>query len=397
MIKSTITLSLTAALVIISCRFPYNPSRELEQSVIVNTPETNSSSIVYPINGSKQTCNPSISNDTVNFKGCMLWLNFSGTFSLNVPEESSFPLNADMHDRLTITDTSNTVKWYMMISEFGVSAVEEIQDPEWSTAADYIVCLVSSQSQSIWSPYVVNLSTSDILQLSSGGLNAVSTPHLWAESSETSHGSVNIPKYDTSGFADKGTVTAFFGTSKVKFAFALKKNGFLSLFYVDFAIDSKPVPLQRPSDRQNWDLESPLISPDGKWIVYNAYDSPDHYESYIQELSSNSKPVLLASGASDPHWWVHPDDPSLLYVVYTCIPGDNLVMQDLSDSKLLDGGAGITYMQQLQLFPGRSSLASIRKIGNPEVVVKLPIKGGLSPDGAFLCTGYDRAYIVRIK
>ncbi len=325
----------------------------------------------------------------------MLWLNFSGELALNVPSDiSGFTQYADQHDRLTITDTSNTVRWFMGRELFGAPEYEELQDPEWTTHPHYITCLLSSQVRKYWSCIAIHTLSKKYLRMSNQNLNETSTPHIWVSENSVFYGDTSAIHFDSSGFICKESVQSFFGTSDVKLVFSRKEGVSLSLYYVDFNSSSSPVPLQRPIDKTGYDLESALISPDGKWIVFNAYYSNTDYHCYIQELRPGSKPMLLQSDAMDPHWWCHPADKSKIYVIYTEIPGGFIVSQDLSDPDLLSGAAGITYRQLVSLYPGYSGITSFSRDGFPDVIVKLPLKGGWSPDGDYLCTGYDRAYLV---
>ena len=43
---------------------------------------------VFPVNTQKQICNPSVSQDTVNFPAAMLWLNFGGTLKVTPPDSA---------------------------------------------------------------------------------------------------------------------------------------------------------------------------------------------------------------------------------------------------------------------------------------------------------------------
>ncbi|MCX7725504.1 MAG: hypothetical protein N2053_01515, partial [Chitinispirillaceae bacterium] len=210
-IKSDIILSI---ILLFSCKFIYEPFPEPPLE-INNNGEGESRYRVFPINGTAQICNPSISLDTVNFKGCMLWLNFSGTLQLNVPSEMNFDIRSMQHDRLTITDTSNTVRWFIKRESLGADEREEFQDPEWSTHPEYIVTLLSSNSQSKWGCFVIHLLTNKYLKVCAEGLNQTSTPHLWVK---PNYPFGNIPeniKYDEDGFIDVSSIKAFFGTSEV--------------------------------------------------------------------------------------------------------------------------------------------------------------------------------------
>ena len=98
---------------------------------------------VYPINGgiSHQICNPSISQDTDRFPASMLWLNFGGDLGVK-SSDSEYTVVRDkvtQHDRLTISDTSNRVLWFLMRDTANGDC--QFQDPEWSTHPNYIAAL----------------------------------------------------------------------------------------------------------------------------------------------------------------------------------------------------------------------------------------------------------------
>ena len=321
------------------CDIVTSPSPEPLPFFTSDTPIQSTGSIrVFPINGTRQICNPSISMDTVNFKGCMLWLNFSGELAVKVlPDMSGFDLYAEQHDRLIISDTSNTVRWFMGREEFGAPEYEELQDPEWTTHPHYINCLLSSQVRKNWSCVAVHTLSKKFLRMSNENLDETSTPHIWINENSAFIGDTSAIRFDSTGFVSKESVLSFFGTSDVKLVFSKNDGARLSLYYVDFNISSSPVQLQRPADKPLYDLESALISPDGKWIVFNAYSSNTDYHCYIQELRPGSKPMLFQSNAMDPHWWYHPANRSEVYVIYSVIPGGYIVTQNLSDPTFLSG------------------------------------------------------------
>ncbi|MBN1760706.1 MAG: hypothetical protein JW863_20425 [Chitinispirillaceae bacterium] len=379
------------------CVYPYDPQSEPLLQV-PSGDQTASFVRVFPVNGTAQICNPSIVQDTLTFPGCMLWLNFSGELQVNVPDSlSTFSGWSLQHDRLTIVDTSNTVRWFIKRSAFGAGEQEELQDPEWSAHPEYLVCLLSTNGAQKWGCYAVHPKSDSYLQLCSDGLNQTSTPHLWVDH-RFSIGTVpDTVRFDEDGCADSASVAAFFGTNRVKLVASKLTGRTLSLYYRDFSdVSGTWIPLERPAGRDGWQCESPLISPDGNWIVFNAYDSPKNYEVYLQRLAPGASPILFSEHASDPHWWVHPSDSSLVYIVYQIVPDDNLVFGDLSDEEMqTTGELGITWQQRIRLFPGAATAsASLVRDGNPELLVALPTKGGRSPDGRYLCTGYDRAFIV---
>ena len=379
------------------CEFPYDPVPEPALATKTEI-RVNSKVRVFKVNGSEQICNPSISQDTVDFAGCMLWLNFSGELSVYYSSDfNDFAGFSEQHDRLTIVDTTDSVRWFIKRDELGVSDLYEFQDPEWSAHPEYIVSLLGVSTKSDqWSCYVLHPKSGKKIILSRGGLFYRSTPHLWVKRGGTVADEPEQITYDADSVADSVSIHTFFGTSHVKLVASKIENKVLSLYYRDFSgEDGRFIPLKRPIGRDDWDCESPLISPDGRWIAYNVL-KVNTYETYLQELSPESEPILFKEGASDPHWWIHPSDTSLLYLVYQEVPGKNLVEGDLSDSTYLaTGSLGKTYRQLIRLFPGASTGAvALARIGEPELLVSLPTKGGLSPDGKYLCTGFDRAFLV---
>jgi len=382
-------------LVYVSCDIMYHP--ETEPPLEGTNGSVEAGVRVFSLNGIQQVCNPSISQDLSAFAGCMLWLNFSGMASVTIPSElDGYAGWSSQHDRLTIADTSNTVRWYMKREELGADDREEFQDPEWAAHPGYVVTLLSSGAMQRWSCYAIHLKTRMTIQLCKDSLFETSTPHLWvAPDAQAGSPPVDI-HFDDEGFADSASVADFFGTTQVKLVFSTVSGSSMSLLYRDYASGGATVALQRPADREGWRCESPLISPEGHWIVFNAFETPRMYETYIQELSPESKPILFMSGASDPHWWIHPVDSSLIYIIYQEVAGTNLVNGDLADPELLKSSQlGTTSRQLVRLFRGAAvESVALSRIGQPEILVNLPTKGGLSPDGRYLCTGYSRAFMI---
>lgn len=388
-----------------TCDFPYNPKPE---NAVTNPNEptivSNDDIQVLPVIPNMQICNPSISQDTVNFRGCMLWLNFSGELPVKTtPSTAGYQTKgAAQHDRLTVIDTSNTVQWYMMKTSIDSSDDPDIQlqDPEWSAHPEYIATLFGSTLfTDKWNFYAVHPLTNSFIKLCSEKLNETSTPHLWVEST-AQHGQLSkSATYDSYGLIDTGSVHQFFGTLNVKIVYSKKENGVLTLYYADYSKGAPtPLRLQRPGadTRKAWNFESALISPDGKWVTYNGYEMSTYYESYIQELKPGSKALLLSEGASDPHWWQNPVT-NQLFVLCSEIDGDNRVFADLAKpSYLQSGDAGKTFIRAVSLTSGLPSILTAT-VGAPSLLVNLPLKGGLSPDGRFLCTGYNYAYLVRLN
>jgi hypothetical protein len=389
------------------CKFPYSPQPQPPPVVVkVNTADSGAigSGYLYPVNINQQTCNPSISQNA-GFAACMLWLGFDRV-SVNVPDSLGGYNAATVkeHDRLTIIDTANTVRWYVMRSDLAQSG--EIQCPEWSTHPDYIACLVGSIAKP-YSGYAVRVSDKKPLKLCDKNLEDFSTPHFWLPDSAVHGGAlVDTPVYDSNGFASKEMVRHYFGTTQFKFVYALLQEG-RRLYYVDYSVsgDPAPVPLQKPEGLENWYCHSPLISPDGGWVAYHCFPNSAqgaYYRSYIQRLSPDARPVLIAEQASDPHWWVDRNNNDQYYVVYTVTDGPYFSEYDYSDLSIEKSGvAGATILKKLKGSwrdgPGFLGALSPDEASAPYTLVNLPFKGGLSRDGYFLCTAYDFAYLLRLK
>ena len=378
-----------------NCDLPYSPEPQTHTAESKNI--SIESGTVYAVNGSKQICNPSISHGG-EYNGCMLWLNFGGVLNVRVPDGMDYKTDRTsvrQHDRLTISDTSNTVRWFMMNSSLGISG--QLQDPEWSTHNDYIIALGDEKNDYRWDSYAIRLSDRKHIKLSQDNLIETATPHLWVvpdanpENESFSAGYSN----DRGGFADRHSVRSFFGTDSVKVVYTLKKNGH-TLFYIDYSSNRpEPVQLKKPNNRNDWNTESPLISPDGNWIAFNCTNQ-GVYESYIQRLDASSVPILIAEGAVDPHWWIHPEFGSP-YIVYCRIKEDYFIKEDYTDPSIADGSVGSTYKQEILTASGNlPAHASYSPRGEPSLLVNLPFKGGLSDNGRYVCTGYGGGFILSL-
>ena len=259
---------------------------------------------IYSLNGGKQTCNPSASQDTVNYPASMLWLNFSGTLNVNAPD-SGFTLKKVLqHDRLTVSDTANNVKWYLMRD---TSAGEcQFQDPEWSTHPNFIVALRgydvdgSKACENLdYGIFAVRMSDKKKFWFDKKGIPEEATPHLWVEPSA---------KVEKDG--DPSTLKGFFGSDSVKFTYVDENQ---NIQVVDYVNGTKGKPktfkLKKPSNRKNWKIDSPLISSDGWFVVYNMYENSTTWEAYMQYLSENAEPIKIPrtkdmmSEPAQPHWF----------------------------------------------------------------------------------------------
>jgi len=176
-------------------------------------------------------------------------------------------------------------------------------------------------------------------------------------------------------------VTSFVGTSNAKIAFTLDIQGGRWIYFADYSASSAPLPqkLKKPAGKERgYHTDSPLLSPDGKWVTYFFFQiGSGLYQAYVQRLDTTSEPVLIASPASDPHWWV--DSLGGWYIVYSnkggFITGDIEAIQ-----------GGLTLRQKVD------STNPTLTIDNPDTLAPYPFTGGLSKDGKYLCTGYERAY-----
>ena len=382
-------------LVPLACDFPYSPEKQTLGEI-----DRDTTSRIFTVNTGQQICNPSISQDTTTYLGCMLWLNFGGQLMVN-NSPSGFTNPAGQHDKLTISDTANNVVWFMELpDDIPVHVKGEIQDPEWSTHPDFVVCLGSDSTKKIWDGYAVRISDKSYLKFNDGKMAGTGTPHIWVDPTATGGGAASNPQHDaTTGFVDRESINEFFGTYNVTVAYTAVENNVSQLAFMDYSqATPEPVKLTKPEGRESWTVESALISPDGKWVAFNCFAQLEFYVAYIQALSSGSTPYLVEEDAADPHWWIHPDDASLLYLVYAKIEGSHYVKEDLTGEEVLStASAGYTVKQQVKLFAGRPAHAGLQFVGEPQRLINLPFKGGLSPDGTYLCTGYANAYIAGLE
>lgn len=355
---------------------------------------------IFPVDGneskSEQTCNPSVSQDTVNFPSSMLWLNFNKLIVKD--HDSGYSLTeVAQHDRLTVSDTANNVKWYLMIDKDEGEC--QFQDPEWSTHADYIVALRGKRfkkSQSCgdaldFGIFAVRTSDKKKFWFKEEGIIEEATPHVWVD-----------PTAKASGDGDDSTISGFFGTKNVRLTYVEgEQDPQKKIVFMDYANGGKAVRLKKPSGREDWNIDSPLISPDGNFVVYNMKKGESSWEAYIQELSENSKAIKvertkdMMSEPAQPHWFAF---NGRLFVLWTEFPAGSRMQNrvNLMEASAQDGSAGRTVMREIRLIAGAPSDIAVEWVGENRVVATVPMMGGRSPDGTFLSTGTDKAYLLKL-
>ena len=149
-------------------------------------------------------------------------------------------------------------------------------------------------------------------------------------------------------------------------------------------------------------MDSPMISPDGNFVVYNMINSSmTGWKSFIQELSENSKPIEIEKTAGmisepvQPHWFKF---GTRLFVVWAEFPqGKQYVnKEDLSDASVQDGSAGRTAMREVSLAAGAPSDLAFVWLSDVIELAPIPMIGGRSPDGRFLSTGANYGYLLEL-
>jgi hypothetical protein len=342
-----------------------------------------------------QICNPSVTQDTVNYPASMLWLNFGGTLYVT-PSDSGFPTDAEEHDRLTISDTAGKVLWYVMRDTSEGEC--QFQDPEWSTHPNFAVALraYDKKKKNLCLPdnldygmFAVRISDKKKFWFYDKDIREDASPHLWV-----------APEASVDEDAADSTVEGFFGTKDVRLVYV---NGDDKIVFADFANGGlkKAVKLQRPAGKKGWGIDAPMISPDGKYVVYNLTENSNSWEAYIQELSANSTPVKIERGdkslsePGQPHWFAF---NGRLYVVWIEVPPGKQMFNKviLSDKSAQDGSAGRTVMREIRLMAGAPSDLAIEWVGDVREIAPIPMTGGRSPDAKFLSTGYKYGYLLEL-
>lgn len=383
---------LLPALLLAACYSPEPFEAETVESASSSKSEIGT---LFAVNNEMQICNPSVTQDTVNYPASMLWLNFGGTLYVT-PSDSGFPTDAEEHDRLTISDTAGKVLWYVMRDTSEGEC--QFQDPEWSTHPNFAVALraYDKKKKNLCLPdnldygmFAVRISDKKKFWFYDKDIREDASPHLWV-----------APEASVDEDAADSTVEGFFGTKDVRLVYV---NGDDKIVFADFANGGlkKTVKLQRPAGKKGWGIDAPMISPDGKYVVYNLTENSNSWEAYIQELSANSTPVKIERGdkslsePGQPHWFAF---NGRLYVVWIEVPSGKQMFNKviLSDKSAQDGSAGRTVMREIRLMAGAPSDLAIEWVGDVREIAPIPMTGGRSPDAKFLSTGYKYGYLLEL-
>ena len=377
----------------------YEPEQfvESEKGGKTSNNSTTDMGALYAVNDGKQICNPSVSQDSKNYPASMLWLNFGGTLKVKAPDSVYTASKVVQHDRLSVSDTSGKVLWYLMRDTEAGDC--QFQDPEWSTHPNYIVALRAfnskgesgcKESDMDYGMFAVRMSDKKKFFFYDKEMSEFATPHLWVEADA---------EHDTTAADD--TVEGFFGTDQVRLVYVNKKDEIVFVNYANGGTKSAKT-LKKPSGVDGWMMDSPMISPDGNFVVYNMINSSmTGWKSYIQELSENSKPIEIEKSSGmisepvQPRWFAYAER---LFVMWTEFPqGSQFVNKnDLTEGSVQDGSAGRTAMREVSLVAGAPSDLAFAWTGDVVEIAPIPMIGGRSPDGRFVATGTNLGFLLEL-
>ena len=378
----------------------YEPEQFVESEKGENSNSNNSVTdmgTLYAVNDGKQICNPSVSQDPKNYPASMLWLNFGGTLKVKASDSVYTTSKVVQHDRLSVSDTSGKVLWYLMRDTEAGDC--QFQDPEWSTHPNYIVALRAfnskgesgcKESDMDYGMFAVRMSDKKKFFFYNKEMSEFATPHLWVETGA---------EPDTA--AADSTVEGFFGTNQVRLVYVNKKD---EIVFVDYANGGTKgaKTLKKPSGVDGWMMDSPMISPDGNYVVYNMINSSmTGWKSFIQELSGNSKPIEMEKSPGmisepvQPRWFTYAER---LFVMWTEFPqGSQFVNKnDLSEVSVQDGSAGRTVMREVAVATGAPADLAFAWAGDMIEIAPIPMVGGRSPDGRFVATGTNLGFLLEL-
>jgi hypothetical protein len=174
------------------------------------------------------------------------------------------------------------------------------------------------------------------------------------------------------------------------------------IVFVDFANGGEKKTLKKPAGKEKWGVDAPMISPDGKFIVYNVLENPSTWEAYIQELSANSTPIKIEevkgmlSAPAQPHWFEFNGRLFVLWAEFAAREGMLNKSTDLTEESVQDGSFGRTVMREIRLAANAPSDLAFEWVDEMREVAPVPMIGGRSPDGMFLATGTNPAYLLKL-
>ena len=360
----------------------YEPEQfvESEKGGKTSNNSTTDMGVLYAVNDGKQICNPSVSQDSKNYPASMLWLNFGGTLKVKAPDSVYTTSKVVQHDRLSVSDTSGKVLWYLMRDTEAGDC--QFQDPEWSTHPNYIVALRAFNSKG-----------------ESGCKESDMDYGMFAVRMSDKKKFFFYAEHDTTAADD--TVEGFFGTDQVRLVYVNKKDEIVFVNYANGGTKSAKT-LKKPSGVDGWMMDSPMISPDGNFVVYNMINSSmTGWKSYVQELSENSKPIEIEKSSGmisepvQPRWFAYAER---LFVMWTEFPqGSQFVNKnDLTEVSVQDGSAGRTAMREVSLVAGAPSDLAFAWTGDVVEIAPIPMIGGRSPDGRFVATGTNLGFLLEL-
>ncbi|MBD3319720.1 MAG: hypothetical protein GF350_01340 [Chitinivibrionales bacterium] len=135
-------------------------------------------SLLVPISGGSQICNPSIRPHT-DSTDIMMFLNLQGYQKMNGFDST---LWIDQHQMIFTVDVSNTVLKYFDHTQFFATSKKQWQDPEWSNDPGYFSALAQDAGNDNWDCYIVRYSDGAYKTFndpSEMSLNETSTPFIW--------------------------------------------------------------------------------------------------------------------------------------------------------------------------------------------------------------------------
>jgi hypothetical protein len=181
-------------------------------------------------------------------------------------------------------------------------------------------------------------------------------------------------------WASRASIRAFFGDKDVKLVFTNRNKLFLAIFT---ATDSSVTVISNDDESlglKTGSINSPLLSPDGKRIVYagTTLGKP----TFMREAVGGTTPALRvpldpkAHVMADPHWHIEGDKT---WIYFSTLPG----LVDFNER--CHEVAGSTY---------RVEVKDDTTVGLPEVTgIRGAYRGGISKDGNWAGTSYASSAI----